>query len=184
MRKFHNKARNLATILGCAAVTAAAGITLGLPASTHAGSNFAQQQPTPKVVTEGRVVRDAKAKSGWALEIKARNTSDAIQSCTVVAQLTETVSSPMSRVMPMPQVIWEKKHQLEILPNSEIVRRYAVPAKVAIKLAKAMPKKVKKAKKAKKAKSGNQSNRVQQKQAPPIMEMASRAFYRVRVATS
>ncbi|MBW2455197.1 MAG: hypothetical protein JRI68_11835 [Deltaproteobacteria bacterium] len=178
MRKFHNKARHLATVLGCAAVTAAAGITLGLPAPTHAGDHLAQQQqrPAPKVTTEGRVVRDAKSKTGWALEVKARNTTGVIQNCTVVAQLTETVSSPMSRVMPQPMVIFEEKHELEVLPNSEIVRRYPVPAKAALKLAKAMPKKTK-------AKANN-ANRVVQKKSklgPPMM--ASRAFYRVRVST-
>ncbi len=182
MRKFHNKARNLATVLGCAAVTAAAGITLGLPASTHAGGSpkMQQQRPAPKIVTEGRVVRDAKSKTGWALEVKARNTTGVIQSCTVVAQLTETVSSPMSRVMPAPMVIFEDKHELEVPPNSELVRRYPVPAKAALKLAKAMPSKPSTAHKAKKAKKGN---RAQQKEnaMPPMM--ASRAFYRVRVAT-
>ncbi|RLB48618.1 MAG: hypothetical protein DRI90_25255 [Deltaproteobacteria bacterium] len=96
----------------------------------------------------------------------------------MVAQLTETVSSPMSRVMPIPQVIWEKKHQLEVLPNSEIVRRYAVPAKVALKLAKAMPKKTQKAKRS------NQAQQVQRKQPSPSLEMAARSFYRVRVTTT
>ncbi len=181
MRNFHNKARNLATVIGCAAITAAAGITLGLPAATHAGGKIALQQPaqaSPKIITEGRVVRDAKAKSGWALEVKARNATGTIQNCTVVAQLTETVSSPMSRVMPIPQVIWEKKPQLEVLPNSEIVRRYAVPAKVALKLAKAMPKKTQKAKRS------NQAQQVQRKQPSPSLEMAARSFYRVRVTTT
>jgi len=176
MRKLHNKARNLATILGCAAVTAAAGITLGLPASTHAGDHLGmaqqQQRPAATVMTEGRVVRDAKSKTGWALEVKARNTTGTIQKCTVVAQLTETVSSPMSRVMPMPTVILEERHELEVLPNTELVRRYPVPAKTALKLAQAMPLKA------------NKANKVQRKKSkvgPPMM--ASRAFYRVRVAT-
>ncbi len=180
MSKYRNKARNLATVLGCAAVTAAAGITLGLPAPTHAGGQqqMMQQRPAPKVVTEGRVVRDAKSKTGWALEVKARNSTGVIQNCTVVAQLTETVSSPMSRVMPSPMVIFEEKHELEVLPNSEIVRRYPVPAKTALKLAKAMPKKTKA-----KAKRNNANRAVQKKSkmGPPMM--ASRAFYRVRVST-
>jgi hypothetical protein len=132
-----------------------------------------QQRPAPKVVTEGRVVRDAKSKTGWALEVKARNTTGVVQNCTVVAQLTETVSSPMSRVMPRPMVIFEDKHELEILPNSELVRRYAVPAKAALKLTKAMPKKSKKNKNIQKKSQANME----------LSMMASRAFYRVRVAT-
>ena len=41
----------------------------------------------------------------------------------------------MSRVMPRPMVILEEKHELEVLPNSELVQRYPVPAKAALKLA-------------------------------------------------
>lgn len=140
-----SKPRPLASILASALLTAAVGITVGLPQTTHADKSSLATwvEPTTQlgdnVVAEATLVRDAQAKSGWALQLRARNRGDAPQVCKVVVRVTEASGSEMSRVPQTPRLVWETTRSLTVAPHAEIVQRAAVSSQLAQKLDAANP---------------------------------------------
>jgi hypothetical protein len=140
-----SKPHTLRTILGFAAITAAAGITLGWPQPTHAERNELSMwvapgtQVAPSIVAEGGLVRDAKAKSGWAIEIRARNASDRAQPCDLIALVSEVEGIPLARVTPPPKTVWETRQRFSVPPHAEVARRIPVSAALALKLDRESP---------------------------------------------
>jgi hypothetical protein len=88
----------------------------------------------PTVIAEGRLVRDAKAKSGWALEIRAHNPGKSPEVCDVVAMVSELEGMPMARVAPPPRIVWQQRQTFTVQPGAEQTRHVAVPATLARKL--------------------------------------------------
>ncbi len=128
----------LRTLIGCAALTAAAGITLGWPRTTHADRDQVAiwiapgTKVAPTVIAEGQLVRDAKGK--WVLEIRARNTGTVAHNCSLVAMVSEVQGSPMSRVAPIPEVVWQQRQSFSVPPRAEATRQLPVPPPLAAKL--------------------------------------------------
>jgi hypothetical protein len=137
--------RSLRCIIGFAAITAAATVTLGWPQTTHADRDDLAlwiapgTKVGPTIVAEGRLVRDAKAKTGWAMEIKARNSGGKPATCDVVAMVSELEGIPVARVAPPPRIVWEERHSFGIAPHAEVVQRVPVPAHLAVKLDREAP---------------------------------------------
>jgi len=132
--------RALTTLIGFAAITAAAGITLGLPQTTHADHDEMAMWIAPgtqisaSVLAEARLLRDANAKSGWALEIKAHNSGKSTERCDVVAMVSESDGMPMARVAPPPRIVWQQRRTFTVEPGTEATQRVAVPIALGRKL--------------------------------------------------
>jgi hypothetical protein len=86
------------------------------------------------VVLTGEVVRDAKAKSGWALEITAANESDQEETAEVETELQRLTTNPMSRASPAPTLAFKKKETLTVPAGGKITRSYDVPAAIAAQI--------------------------------------------------
>jgi hypothetical protein len=132
--------RTTATFLGFAALGAATSLAALLPRDTFADDPVAEVTLTAKgtrigaVVLEGKLVEDPTAKGGWVVLVHAVNSGSAPARVAVATEVTRTVSSPMARVMPMPQAIWSEKETLALAPRQAVDRRYEVPADAAAKL--------------------------------------------------
>ena len=136
----HSNPHPLRSLIGFAAITAVAGITLGWPQTTYAERDDLTAWVAPgtqvnkTIVAEGRLVRDAKAKSGWAMEIKARNTGDVSRNCDVTAMVLEVDGMPMARVAPPPKTVWRQRESFPVAAHQEVTRRIPVPAPLAHQL--------------------------------------------------
>lgn len=137
MVRISSSVRSVVTVLGFAAVTAAAGLGVAWPHTTYADGEQPVAEYTPEgykigaVVVKGDLVRDTKSKTGWVVVVVANNKSDQVATVALETDLTRTVANPMARVAPMPQTIWNQTDTVTLAAHQQIVRRYDVPASIA-----------------------------------------------------
>ncbi len=126
--------RAIATVLGFAAVTTAAAVTVFWPKTTFADGDDATDGLTldgtkvNHVVVEADLVKDPKAKTGWVIELKAENKGTADETAELEADLTRQVSNPMSRAAPMPTAVWKRKETITVAAGQTVTKRYDVPS--------------------------------------------------------
>lgn len=136
----HTLPRTLATVLGFAALSAASTLAFLAPTTTFADPPVAAVVYTAEgakigqVVLRGRVSRDPSAKTGWVVLVSAENQGDKPAVVPVETDLDRTVSSPMARVAPMPQVVWKWKETMTLAAHQKMTRRYEVNAEIAATL--------------------------------------------------
>ncbi len=126
--------RSIATILGIAALTTLATVTVFWPKTTMAdgddekGDLVLAGTKVQNVVVEGDLVKDPKSKTGWVIEFKAQNTGNKDETAELEADLTRQVSNPMSRAAPMPTAIFKRKETITVAAGQTVTKRYDVPA--------------------------------------------------------
>ena len=132
--------RSLATVLGFAAMTTAAVVTVFWPKATLADGDDAKGDmaldgtKVNHVVVTADLVKDAKAKTGWVMEVKAENRGNEAETAELEADLTRQVSNPMSRAAPMPTAVFKKKESITVAAGETVTRRYDVPAQFAAQI--------------------------------------------------
>lgn len=133
--------RQLATVLGFAAVTTAATLTVFWPKATLADDDdgkadlFLGGTKVNHVVVDGDVVKDPKSKTGWVIEVKAENKGTEAETAELEADLTRQISNPMSRAAPMPTAVWKKKETITVAAGETVTKRYEIPAALATQVA-------------------------------------------------
>jgi hypothetical protein len=127
--------KDATAVAGYAAVSAALVLLLFAPNRPNAGPPQRKHGATASdVAVNGKLVKDARAASGWAVELTAASVSAAESPCIVEASVMETSGSPMARVMPAPRVIWHDTLALSVPGKGQATRRIEVPAKVGAAL--------------------------------------------------
>jgi hypothetical protein len=132
--------RSLATVLGFAAITTAAAVTVFWPKATLADGDDGKADlvldgtKVNHVVVEGELVKDPKAKTGWVIEFKAQNKGNEDETADLEADLTRMVSNPMSRAAPMPTAVFKKKEKITVAAGQTVTKRYDVPATIAAQI--------------------------------------------------
>jgi hypothetical protein len=129
--------RTIATVLGFASLSAFGTLAVVSPSTTFADPVVqitAEGTKIDNVLLTGKVERDARAKTGWVMVVTAENKSDKPETCTVTADLQRTVSSPMSRVGPRPQMVWQEKQTLDLAAHEKLTKRIEIAAAVAKQL--------------------------------------------------
>jgi hypothetical protein len=128
-------ARTLTTVLGFAALTAAATLTVAWPKATFADDDqeddmglTADGTTLGHVLVNGEILRDPKAKTGWVVEVTAENKGTETETWKLETDLTRVVSSPMSRAMPTPTTVWKQSESITLAAGEKVVKRYVVPA--------------------------------------------------------
>lgn len=129
----------LAASLSCASV-----LLLAWPSVTQAEGTEAQaakQEDIGADVTElgenleakSRLVPDAKNKSKWFIEVTVDNSKgDGPRKVELEGELQSMSNMDMmSRVGPIPSVVWEYRDNLEIPAHETVSKRYPVPARFA-----------------------------------------------------
>jgi hypothetical protein len=129
--------RTIVTVLGFASVSALGTLAITSPSTTFADPVVqitAEGTKIDNVLLSGKIERDARAKTGWVMVVDAENKSDKAETCTMQAQLQRMVSSPMSRVGPRPQMVWQDKETLQLAAHQKITKRIEIAADVATQL--------------------------------------------------
>ena len=135
-----NPLRSLATVLGFAAITTAATVTVFWPKATLADGDDSKADQVldgtkvNHVVVDGDLVRDPKSKTGWVIEVKAENRGTEEETAELEADLTRQVSNPMSRAAPMPTAVFKKKEKLTVAAGQTVIKRFEVPAGIAAQI--------------------------------------------------
>ena len=134
--------RTLSTVLGVAAFTSAVSLATAWPHATFAdgrrglmGRLDAPGTRIADVVVSGEVKRDPKSKSGWEVEVTARNDGDHAETFELETDLERTVRNPMSRSGAMPTAVWKQNETLTLAAGESVARRYDVPAAIGTQLA-------------------------------------------------
>jgi hypothetical protein len=130
------KHRPLLTVLGFAGATALASLTAFWPGTTHADPPevYYGGGEISNVSFQGEVVKDAKAKTGWAIQVTLENTGDQDETCPLETDLTRQVVNPASRAGEMGTAVWRHKDKVLVPAHEKIVKTYEVPAWTAAQL--------------------------------------------------
>jgi hypothetical protein len=130
--------RSVATVIGFAAVTSAATLTVFWPKATFAedaATDLVQDgTKVNHVVVSGELVREKKSKTGWVIEVTAENRGDEAETAELETDLTRQVSNPMSRAAPMPTAVLKKKESITVAAGEKVTKRYDVPAAFAAQI--------------------------------------------------
>jgi hypothetical protein len=132
--------RSIATVLGFAAITTAAVVTVFWPKATLADDDDGKAglvldgTKVDHVVVEGELVKDPKAKTGWVIEFKAQNKGNEEETAELEADLTRMVQNPMSRAAPMPTAVFKRKEKITVAAGQTVTKRYDVPAGIAVQI--------------------------------------------------
>jgi hypothetical protein len=127
--------RSIATVLGFATLTAAATLTALWPKQTLADGDLdALDEFAPggtklgHILVKGEIVRDAKSKTGWVVEVTAENQEVESETVRLETDLTRTISNPMSRAQPAPTAVWRQTESITLAAGEKVTKRYVVPA--------------------------------------------------------
>jgi hypothetical protein len=128
--------RHLVTILGFAAATAAATLSVCWPGRTWADppETFYENGAIDDVTFQGEVVRDATTKTGWAIKVTYENGGNEDETCTVDTELTRTQVNPASRASPPGLAVWHHKDRVSVPAHESVVRNYEIPQWMAAQL--------------------------------------------------
>jgi hypothetical protein len=141
MRHAVSYIRKMSIVLGFAAVTAAFGLTLGAPRTTHADDfdELAYARVGGALIDGVRVsatiARDAKSKTGWSLVVDAENDDDAPKTCVLQTAIERTWTTPMARVASEVATLMTRQEKLEVPAHGKATLRRDVPAWVVEQLA-------------------------------------------------
>lgn len=117
----------LCTLLASATLSA----TLTIVLFGAAPSNARAKLPRPHDALAQDVAVDAelvRTEGGWSIQLKATSTAATERRCNIVASLTRTPSNTMSRVLPVPRVVWTGALALTVPAHGETPERLAIPA--------------------------------------------------------
>jgi hypothetical protein len=125
--------RHVVTILGFAAATAAATLSVCWPGRTYADppETFYESGQVDDVSFQGELAKDASFKTGWAIKVTYENRGDEDETCTIDTELTRTQVNPASRASPPGLAVWHHKDKLNVPAHESVVRNYEVPAWMA-----------------------------------------------------
>jgi hypothetical protein len=128
--------RNLVTILGFAASTAAATLAVCWPGRTYADppERFYENGTVDDVTFNGEVARDASVRSGWAIKVTYENRGDEDETCTIDTELTRTQVNPASRASQPGLAVWHHKDKVTVPAHESVVRNYEIPQWMAAQL--------------------------------------------------
>jgi hypothetical protein len=139
--------KQLAVLVGVAAMTFSASLALLWPTETQADDQEAAVEQTDdvadnetiigKINATSRIVRDERVASTWYLEMKIEN-KDPLhsQSADVEGMVLAMDTRPaMERVMPMPKTIFKCDESVVVAAGETVTRRCTLPASVAKKVA-------------------------------------------------
>ena len=128
--------RSFATVLGFAAVTAAATLAVCWPGRTYADppETFFESGTTDDITFNGEVARDPSVKSGWAIKVTYENRGDEDETCTIDTELTRTQINPGSRASPPGVAVWHHKEKLSVPAHESVVKNYEIPQWMAAQL--------------------------------------------------
>ena len=128
--------RPLATVLGFAAVTAAATLVVGWSGQTYADppETFLGAGDVDDVSFSGELARDASFKTGWAIKVTYENSGDVDETCTIDTELTRAQVSPGSRASPAGVAVWHHKDKVTVAAHESVVKSYEVPPWMAVQL--------------------------------------------------
>jgi hypothetical protein len=138
----HRVARSIVTTLATAALTAGVALAALWPHATLAdgddqaqlGSLAVGDDQIGQITMEGTLVKDAKAKSGWAVEVTIENVGTASETAEVETDLTRAMSNPMARAMPTPRTVWTQKESVTLAAGEKATRHYALPVAIGRQL--------------------------------------------------
>ena len=128
--------RPLVTVLGFAAVTAAATLSLGWSGRTYADppQTFFGSGDVDDVTFSGEVAKDTSVKTGWAIKVTFENRGDDDETCTIDTELARQQVNPGSRSSPPGIAVWHKKDKVTVPAHESVVRNYEVPQWMAAQL--------------------------------------------------
>jgi hypothetical protein len=128
--------RPLATVLGFAAVTAAATLVVGWSGQTYADppETFLGAGDVDDVSFNGELAHDASFKTGWAIKVTFENTGNDDETCTMDTELTRAAINPGSRASPPGVAVWHRKERLTVPAHETVARTYDVPQWMAAQL--------------------------------------------------
>ncbi len=126
----------LFTVLGFAAVTAAATRVVGWSGPTYADppETFLQAGDVDDVSFSGELQHDKAFKSGWAIKVTFQNTGDDDATATYDTSLTRAQVNPASRASPPGVAMWHHTDRVTVPAHETAERTYDVPAWVAAQL--------------------------------------------------
>lgn len=128
--------RQLITIAGFAATTAAATLAVCWPGRTYADppETFFEQGAVDDITFDGEVTRDGSFKNGWAIKVTYENRGDEDETCTIDTELTRAQINPGSRSSPPGIAVWHHKDKVTVVAHESVVKNYEVPAWMAVQL--------------------------------------------------
>lgn len=129
--------RPFVTIVGFAAATAAATLSLCWPGRTYADppEMFGEAGEIDDVTFQGEVVRDPAVRNGWAIKVTYENRGDQDETCEIDAQLTRDQVHPGSRSGSAGVAVWHHKEKVSVPAHESVVRNLDVPQWMAAQLA-------------------------------------------------
>lgn len=128
--------RPLVTVLGFAAVTAAATLALGWSSRTYADppETFFESGDVDDVTFSGELAHDPTLKTGWAIKVTYENRGDEDQTAQLDTELEKTLINPGSRASPPGLAVWHHKDKITVPAHESVVKSYDVPAWMAAQL--------------------------------------------------
>ena len=121
--------RQLITIAGFAATTAAATLAVCWPGRTYADppETFFEQGAVDDITFDGEVTSDRSFKNGWAIKVTYENRGDEDETCTIDTELTRAQINPGSRSSPPGIAVWHHKDKVTVVAHESVVKNYEVP---------------------------------------------------------
>ena len=131
-----NVMRPLVTILGFAAITAAATLSLCWPGRTYADPPqiFGESGEVDDITFQGEVARDPAIRNGWAIKVTYENRGNEDETCDIDATLNRNQVNPGSRSGPDGVAVWHHKEKISVPAHESVVRTYDVPGWMAAQL--------------------------------------------------
>lgn len=128
--------RRLATVLGFAAVTAAATLVIGWSGRTYAEppETFFENGDVEALSFTGDLAHDASYKTGWAIKVTIENRGDEEASCALDTALSRETVSPGSRSQPPGLAVWHHKDKVTVTAHESVERTYEIPQWMAAQL--------------------------------------------------
>jgi hypothetical protein len=128
--------RQVCTVLGFAAATAAVTLAVCWPGRTYAErpDGFFEPGEVDDVTFSGEVARDPALKSGWAIKVTYENAGDVEETRTIDTELTRAQVSPGSRASPAGVAVWHHKDKVTVAAHESVVKSYEVPPWMAVQL--------------------------------------------------
>jgi hypothetical protein len=140
-------ARQVTVVLGVAAMTFAASLSVLWPRETQADDEATEvaadddfdpeTTKAGKLAMKSRLVEDERVKGRWYLEMEIQN-NDPLdrQAAEVEGQVMAfDLRSEMSRSAPMPRVLFKCNDEVQVAAGETVIRRHVLPAALAKKLA-------------------------------------------------
>jgi hypothetical protein len=128
--------RQVATVLGFAAVTAVTTLAVCWPKHTFADppETFYGAGDVEDVSFNGTVERDTSVKSGWAIKVTFQNSGDSDENCALDTELLKGMVNPNSRGQEPGTAVWHHVEKVNVPAHESAERTIEVPAYMAAQL--------------------------------------------------